>query len=381
MTWTFEGVIDQSGRFEILEPEEILYELENPKIFTSKDGGELVLVYESFVNLSESCINYIVTPTSSSIINALKDGAKSVIQALDQPWVWIVVQNFDGEFKQSFLLKNGIHSVPDGYKPKKSAMLWPELMPLVSVRLIGKGLREGHIPSSVIKRAAESFPGALKKCFGQAFGATGLGRPDDSVRNLYDLEAQQMAFNSFEISFRAADQSQLTIDQGSGFNVYAEHGLALRKAIGWAKDEANAAVPSVDVVEALEKLVPPMHGVVEEVEVRGTIFQESKSFVLNRSTTKKVKHYLTERRASERSFVNTAGSIDEIDKGRLTFILRGTTGGIDQNFVFADEFLDDIIMAFVEGVKVSVSGRKTSSKKPIELLGLDLLETPTNDIA
>lgn len=381
MTWTIEGITEDSSRFEGLEPLEVLYELETPKIFTAKCGVVPVLVYESYVDISRRLVLLIVTPTSPSIVAALKDGVKTVVQALDQPWVWVVTQNFDGTTEAVVLLEDGIRSIPNGYKPKKGAMLWPELMPLVSVRLIGDGLREGHVPASVIKRAAESIPGALKKCFEETMGARGQGRPDDAVRNLYDLEAQQMAFNSFEISFRAAEQSQLPFTQGSDVvDPYLEQGIALRNAIGWALDETGSSVPSVEVAEALEKLVPPMHGIVEQVEVKGRIFRDAKPFLLSRATTKKVKRYLTDQRATVRSLVTVDGLVDELDKGRLTFILRATIDGKDRTFTFAEDFLDDVFMAFNSAVRVSVSGKQVSTKQVIEMLGLDFLNPPATDV-
>lgn len=380
MTWSLDGLKEDTSRFQNLEPIEILYELETPKIFTAKCGGVVpVLVYESHVDVRASHVHLIVTPTSPSIISALKDGAKTVIQALDQPWVWAVTQDFDGASLEAILLADGIQSVPDGYKPKKSAMLWPQLMPLVSVRLIGEGLREGHVPASVIKRAADSIPSALKKCFEGALGAKGQGRPDDAVRTLYDLEAQQMAFNSFEISFRAAEPTQLSLSPGSDIDAYLEQGAALRKAIGWALDDADASTPSVDLVEALEKLVPPMHGVVEAVEVRGRIFNDSRVFRLGRSSTKKVKRFLTDHRATARTLLTTEGLIDELDKGQLTFTLRGTHDGKDMTFTFEEDSLDDVFMAFSSSVRVSVSGRQISTKKPIEMLGLEFLMPPVTD--
>lgn len=381
MTWTLDGVKEDTGRFQDLEPVEVLYELETPKIFTAKCGGLIaVLVYESYVDVAAGHVHLIVTPTSPSIISSLKDGVKTVIQALDQPWVWAVTQDFDGVALDVIMLTNGVQTVPDGYKPKKAAMLWPQLMPLVSIRLIGDGLREGHVPASVIKRAADSIPGALKKCFEEALGAKGQGRPDDAVRNLYDLEAQQMAFSSFEISFRAAEPPQLQLSPDSDIRAYEEHGAALRKAIGWALDDADASMPSVELVEALEKLVPPMHGVIEEVEVRGRIFNDSRVFRLGRSSTKKVKRFLTDHRAAVRTLLTIEGVIDELDKGRLTFILRGTREGKDMTFTFIEDFLDEVFMAFNSSVRVSVSGRQVSMKKPIEMLGLDFLNLPVKYI-
>jgi hypothetical protein len=374
MTWTIHGVAEAVDRFSSLEPLDVLYELETPKIFTAKLGHDLVLVYESSIDLLKRNIRFLIVPTSSTTLSALKNGTRTVIQALDQPWVWLVMQNFEGEITEAYQLIDGIRSVPEGFKPAKSAMLWPELTPLVSVRLIGEGLSEGHVPASVIKRAAESIPSALKKCFEGVLGARGQGRPDESIRSRYDLEAQHMAFASFEISFRETAQPELEMKTELGEELYQEPGAALQDAIEWAiESEAEMEAPEVGFIEALEKLVPPMHGVVKAVEVRGRIFPNSKRYVLNRATTKKVKQYLTTHRAAERTLVTVEGLIDELDKGRLTFIMRETPDRIDKTFTFAEEFLDDVFMAFSSSAKVNVSGRHTAKKQPIELLGIDFL--------
>lgn len=382
MTWTINGIEESIDRFAKMEMVEVLYELETPKIFTAKVGQDLVLVYESSVDLTDRSVRFLVAPTSDAVISALKDGTKTVLQALEQPWVWLLKEGFDGTLSAAYQLAEGIRSVPDGFKPKPTAMLWPELMPLVSVRLIGEGLREGHVPASVIKRAAESIPAALKKCFDEVFGGRGQGRPDEAIRARYDLEAQHMAFASFEISFRESRQPELELKPNAQDEPYQESGSALRAAIEWAMDDGSLSdAPEVGFVEALEKLVPPMHGVVEQVELRGRIFSDSRRYILNRGTTKRVKKYLTSYRANERTLITVEGIVDELDRGRLTFIMRRTDDGLDRTFTFAEEFLDDVMIAFNSSVRVSVSGRHATKKQPIEMLGVDFLNpVPVDDV-
>lgn len=382
MTWTINGLEESTDRFSQMEMVEVLYELETPKIFTAKVGQDLVLVYESTVDPVERNVRFLVAPTSDAVISALKDGTKTVLEALEQPWVWLLKESFDGTLNAVYQLFEGMRSVPEGYKPKRTAMLWPELMPLVSVRLMGEGLREGHVPASVIKRAAESIPAALKKCFDDVFGGRGQGRPDEAIRTRYDLEAQHMAFASFEISFRESRQPELELKLEAQDEPYQESGSALQAAIEWAMhDEPLLCPPDVGFVEALEKLVPPMHGVVEQVELRGRIFSDSRRYILNRTTTKKVKKYLTSYRANERTLVTIEGVVDELDRGRLTFIMRRTDDGLDRTFTFAEEFLDDVMIAFNSSVRVSISGRHATKKQPIEMLGVDFLNpVPVDDV-
>jgi hypothetical protein len=146
-------------------------------------------------------------------------------------------------------------------------------------------------------------------------------------------------------------------------------------------NDSLSDAPEVGFVEALEKLVPPMYGVVEQVELRGRIFNDSRRYVLNRGTTKRVKKYLTSYRANERTLVTVEGVVDELDRGRLTFIMRRTDDGLDRTFTFSEEFLDDVMIAFNSSVRVIVSGRHATKKQPIEMLGVDFLDlVPVDDV-
>jgi hypothetical protein len=76
--------------------------------------------------------------------------------------------------------------------------------------------------------------------------------------------------------------------------------------------------------------------------------------------------------------VTENGVIDELDKGRLTFILRQTIDGKDKVFTFTDEFFDDVIIAFNSSTKVALFGRQVSVRQPIELLGIESV-SPVKD--
>ena len=377
MLWKIEGTAENPSRFENLEPEQVLYELDGPKIFTVSLNGKLHLVYESCIDRAARTVRFLVAPTSTLLLDDMTSGTRSVLEVLDQPWVWVVDQGFGGETISCHVLNDGLVSVPRGFKPEKDVMLWPHLMPLLAVRLIGPDLRRGNIPASVIKRAADAVPAALKKCFDRRHSdIPKQGRPDGSRRNFYDLPAQRFAFNSFEIAFHEglpSAQSQLNLtDDAFG---YEADGAELRRALEWAQGDTDS-IPDVVLAEAVEKLVPPMHGVVESVEVKGRMLQSMEPVVLSRSATRRVKRYLAEQRADERVLVGFEGIVDELDKGKSSFILRGTKDGEDSVFAFSEEFYDDILEAFNSGDRVAVSGKRTLARQPIEVIGFERIPAP-----
>ncbi|PAJ88298.1 hypothetical protein DF011_17745 [Burkholderia ubonensis] len=134
------------------------------------------------------------------------------------------------------------------------------------------------------------------------------------------------------------------------------------------------------MAEAVEKLVPPMHGVVESVEVKGRMLQSMEPIVLNRCATKRVKRFLAAQRADERVLVSFEGFVDELDKGKLSFILRGTTDGGDVVFTFSEEFYDDILEAFNSNARVAVSGKRTLARQPIEVIGFERIAGQSSEL-
>lgn len=372
MLWNVEGDVDDVRQFGNLEPEDVLYELDGPKIFTVTLGSKLHLVYESSIDRETKTVRFLIAPTSALLLSDLKTGVRSVQEVLDQPWIWVLDQAFDGANKACYVLSTGLASVPNGYKPARDIMLWPHLMPLLAVRLIGPEIRRGNVPASVIKRAADGVPAALKKCFERRNqNNSRQGRPDDSKRSFYDLPAQRFAFNSFEIAFHEglpSTQSLLSLEDDA-FG-YESDGAELRSALEWARGDTETN-PDVTLAEAVEKLVPPMHGVVESVEVKGRMLHSIEPIVLSRTATKRVKSFLAKQRADERVLVGSEGFVDELDKGKLSFILRGTSEGADIVFTFTEEFYDDILEAFTTSARVAVSGKRTLGRQAIEVIGFE----------
>lgn len=128
--WTAHGKVESNEKFGKLPVDRVLYEADSPVLFVSHPAapamGPEYLVYESTFDVEDRLVRLVVAPTSASLVRQLADGSVSVEQALDQPTVWAVDQAFDGEIRRVVLLVEGLHSVPDGYKPEPGTRLRPD---------------------------------------------------------------------------------------------------------------------------------------------------------------------------------------------------------------------------------------------------------------
>lgn len=347
-----------------LDPKEVLYESSGPRIFTSEYEGRLFLVYEC----ADDDAKYIVAPASSLIIQELKAGTRTVYDALDQPWIWIVGKSYDGRVLNARSV-DGLAELSAGSRPSKHLMLWPRLMPLLSVRLVGRGMRKGQVPASVIRRAVDGPTSAIKRWLEIGDGARAAGVPEKSLRQLCDMSAQSISSDSLEISFRAPDEPLQTL---LGFDTKdlatMEGGESFRSALQWAETETATRV-SIDLAEAVEKLLPPMHGLVERVEIAGTLIGPNRRFVFTRETTRRVKDYISVHKKPEK-LIQSAGRVGAFDKDKLTFALRDTSDGKDLDCCFGDLLYDDVNGAFVDDNRVVILGRQSHGRNIVEILAI-----------
>jgi len=118
--WELQGQSIGRRLFESLEPIETLYEFESPRIFTVCDvDGQLHLAYWS--DDSSVASRYILAPTTSAIVNALREGQISVWTALNQPQTWICDTNLNGDVTDVYSID--FDAIPKDALPTPSAML------------------------------------------------------------------------------------------------------------------------------------------------------------------------------------------------------------------------------------------------------------------
>ena len=369
--WQVEGTVI-SLPFQSLEPVRVLYEFDGPRIFTVSSPFGDFLAYLSTESDSEASARYILAPTGDAMVTALEEGTRTVFEALAQPWIWIVDVGFDGQVKQAW--RTCIGAIPAESLPKPYVMLWPELEPLISIRMIGPTLKEGQIPGSVVRRAIEGVANALKKVAESALGDQ--KRQGLTVRQFYDLLAQHFAFRSFEVSFRAPNFKQLQLGEQEGVLEQQYDAVAKKfsEALDWAitADPEDRALPRIDLdlLKALERLVPPQTGAVERVELRGQLFKHlrDKRFELSRQASKNVSRALAKLRDPQEKVRSLSGLIDEFDKGKMTFTLR-YTGEAEYRCSISDELYDEVMELFkVDDERVTVTAWEAPGKKTLEVI-------------
>lgn len=352
---------------------EILYEFDGPRIFTATSLFGTLLYF--LAEEDDEVSRFIVVPTNAQIVERLKSGILSVWDALNQPWIWVVDVSFNGIPQKSW--RCTLADVPADVLPKSGVMLWSHLEPVFALRAIGEGLSEGNVPASVIRQVIDGATTALKKIASRVFEkGRPQGRKANFIRQFYDLPAQGFAYNSFEVAFKLPDLKQLKLPDGGSADdlseAFEEIGNQLQQAIEWALkttlDSADTSEIDLELLEALEKLVPRQTGIVESVELRGRIFKNAhKRYPLTRESSKRVSNALRKARSTQERICQISGLIPEVDKDNFTFTLRGTDDGSEHFCSFPPELIDEVLLAFNTDKRVTVSGRETLGNGNIEV--------------
>lgn len=372
MDWTVSGASVGTDEFRDIEPNEVLYDFDGPRIFTASTPLGELLFY--LADEQDGICRHVAAPTNPRILGKLKSGVLSVRQALDQPWVWVVDAGYDGVPVAAW--KGTLADIPGDALPQPGVMLWPELEPVFALRAIGDDLAEGQVPASVIRQVVDGAMTALKKISSQIFDtARAQGRKANIYRQFYDLPAQGFAYNSFEVAFRLPVQKQRDIseeaeadDWDKGFE---EIGSSLEHALEWATAPDAEDKPhglGIAFLEALEKLVPPQRGVVKAVELRGRIFRGGRRhYRLTREASKKVRGALSQARITRERLCQVSGLVREFDKDNFSFTLRETDDGKEHFCTFLPELYDEVNEVFGGDLRIAVMGRENLENGEIEV--------------
>ncbi len=371
--WTVTGKVTgkpvELDQFLPFEPLEVLYEFDGPRIFTILDkDGELYLAYWS--DEDESLCRYVVSPSTTGIVDSLRTGIVSVFDALNQPRCWLCDVDIAGELISCQRIDFG--AIPRNALPVAGTMLLPSLEPLLTLRAVGDEIVPGHIPGSVIRTCVEGVQKTFKFLSEYVLGQQPqAGRPDEFLRRLFDLPTQRVAFASFEISFRMPIE-EVNLFTASGEKspekeTLEQVGTLLNKGLKWLTSAAGEeGVYSPDAPEegavllrALKELTPSSQGSIERFELRGQLIgARVKPLVLKRSARQRVNNAI--RNSSlEPQLVDLVGRVRQLDKDRLSFDLREIehADSQTQRFVFDEQLLEDVFQAFQDDVRVRVAGR------------------------
>lgn len=367
MDWSVDGQEYDPGYFRGFEIQGILIDVDGPRLFTARIP--LCMVLFMLVDEDENTMRYIVVPTSESIVGKLEKGLITVRDALDQPLLWVVDTDFDQQPLVAW--STALARLPECVLPQRGRMLWPHQQPAFSLRAIGEGLSAGAVPASVIRQVVEGASTALRKAAAQVFEDTGKqGRARNSRRRLYDLPVQYIAYNSFEVAFSMPERQHGLFDNDDEVQ---QLGAALSDAIAASvatedSDAGSLDALQMDLLEAVEKLVPPLSGVITEFEVGGTILgNDVPPFRLNRTVAKRVKCMLETRRDAEEKITTLKGLVSEMDRDNFSFTLRQSSDCRDHVCFFSAEMFDEVLDAFVHEHSVEISGRETLKNGNIDV--------------
>lgn len=367
MDWQVKGLATDPAHFSRFEIQHVLIEFDGPRLFTAKTP--LCTALFMLVDENEQNMRFVVTPTDERMVQKLEQGFITVLSALDQALVWVV--EVDNAYAVSAAWSTALADLPETVLPQPGVMLWPHLQPAFSLRAIGEGLAVGGVPASVIKQVVDGASTALRKAASCVLNEPGRqGRVKNSQKRLYDLPVQHFAYNSFEVAFRLTDEQQTELlqeDESEMQQIGAVLANAIQKTTA---DNAGLVLAElkIELLEALEKLVPPLSGIVTAYEVGGTILgNKGKGFRLDRETSKQVKAVLQQIRGREEKITTLEGVVAEMDRDNLSFTLRQTSDGKDRNCTFLPDIFDEVMDAFVQATPVAISGRETIKSGNIDV--------------
>jgi hypothetical protein len=356
--FTFEREVDQ-----------VLFEYDGPRIFTSRAGPWLLLWYQ--ITSGADGAGYLIAPTKVSTIHGLEVGTITLREALDQPISW-VADFLPGSPTCAKSWRVSTDDLPPRLLPKPHVMLRKSAEPWFSLRLLGENISPGRVHVSVIKRGVDGAYRALKKAADSVEGFS-HGRPGEAFRKLYDLPAQRFAFGSFEIAFGSPFNDGLITDDNEVQDKLNDMGSRLSGAIEWVMDgrapSLKPSIPDLHLLEAVELLAPPAEGDVELVELRGQMISARSGFKLTRDVGRNAKAAIKHLKSLEKETPLTQpGFVREFDKDRLSFILRDQAGSDLYYCSLPSDLYDTGLDAFREGSLVFVTGLVTGKAMNVRLI-------------
>lgn len=372
MLWNIETPKKSIEYFKISEVNEVLYDFNGPKIFTTKFDELLSLWYECGDDYETRTRRYLVTPADNALIEKLKNGSRTMHEALSQPWLWAVDIDDNDEALNAWTIPH-LENIPIHAKPDKNTFLWPHLEPLLSYRLIGQGISEGNVLASVVARAMEQPAAALKRLFETVNKTVSQGRPVESFRKIYDLPTQRFAFNSFEVSFAVPQEQDLLQDE-KDISIYSDSSRHLLKAISWLNCQSEEELPDVGILEALKDLTPPAHGQIEKAELRGRIIDGRDVVTLTRSHRQLLSAAIKKQRQPQKHIQKIEGRVGEFDKDNLTVIIRNRKDGEPEiNCNFNEDLYDDLYDAFDTDARINIFIRQTTTGRRADVVDVEIL--------
>lgn len=373
-----------------LEPLEVLYEFDQPMIFTTTlPSLGLVLAYlVEPADDGEFGGRFLAVPTNATMLADLRRGRMSVRDALLNSWLWLIDMDASGTAREAWHID--AEKLPGDILPEPGVMLSAELQPDLILRYEGQEMSADGVPASLVAHAGGSFPQALRVLYRHVLqiGGSGAGHPANWLRQLYNIQATRIAFSSLEIGFvrpklrqgeLGLSYSDTDVEQGKGFQeVQEQTWKLLGDGLTWLTSGSTEPPGQSDqeriaIAEAVLKIAPSVRGQVSSVCVRGAPGSGIGRHVVMRSHTQTALEALDEVRQrvpAEYESVVKDGRVRELDQDLLTFIVRPVAGnGTDEmRFQIDEDDLDSFDEAFsaftVQSSRVTVVGRRPVGSGP-----------------
>ena len=391
--WEVLGESIAPERFEPFQPSEVLDQYDGPRVFTfTSRQEEFYLAF--WCDNDDQCERYLVVPCDASLRVKLTAGHISVLEALDQPWLWVVDTDRTGRPSRSW--RSALQQLPREILPKRGTMLCPSLEPLLSVRALGVQIGEGITPASVIRDTIDAAEKALKILIEYVLEQVqGFGRPLRALRELYDLPAIGFGFRGFEISFGSPsrkDQPSLEEVEGAEKDeidrIYSRVKALLAKGLklplqGMLAPEHIGDNPEESrvILRAIERLAPPSSGCVQSIELRGQLVGDpgvgQQPVRLERGLRPSIRRAIRVLSGESTEDRVLTGLIRELDKDRSTFELREIEdpGFTTQKFAYEPAFEEEIFDACQGDKRVRVIGVKDPSEEQFSVIAIRQLES------
>lgn len=120
--WPVEGSETATAYFSNLRPERVLYDLDGPAIFTTRDiFGRLLLAYQC--DEDEVTSRFLVVPCQEEKVSRMEAGRASVRAVLSGSHGWIIDVLHSGEVKRAWLVRQD--ALPDDALPLSGVLLMP----------------------------------------------------------------------------------------------------------------------------------------------------------------------------------------------------------------------------------------------------------------
>lgn len=163
MLWQISGIDIDPNQFGSVLPERVLIEHEGPRTFVCYNAtGQMMLAHQC--GEDDSVWRYVVVPFSDVLLSQLESGVLELLDALNQPWLWIV--DIGSETIPERCVLTSINNVPASCLPESGVFLNPEHDPLLHVTYYGDSvdLRRTslNVVSTIVTSLADSVTRLLQ---------------------------------------------------------------------------------------------------------------------------------------------------------------------------------------------------------------------------